>query len=153
MFLYRYKNFINESAQYSSISEELKDLQRSENFREWMYELSGRKSSKLVPSNEELIAGYCEDLAVYLHYRYGAELYCTDDESINDGHYFVKLNNKYYDAMNPDGVDKPSEFEWSKRLMQENSEITPEMIDGVLRPLGIEWSVYSDCEHVVKKIQ
>lgn len=147
--MFRFRNFILESKSESMV-EELKDIENSPTFIEWLYELAGRQGVRQKIRKEDLLAGYCEDLAVYLHYKYGAELVAVDDRSINDGHYFVKINGKFYDVMNPEGVNKPSELVWSKRLMAENEEITPDKIDTLLRPLGIEWSGYETSKRVIK---
>ena len=129
---------------------ELIDIENSMPFKLWLKELGTPISQKITKN--ELISGYCEDLAFYLHYKYEVPIYKTDDKILNDGHYFIKLDNKYYDAMNPSGFIKPSDSEWSKRLMKNNPNITKDLIDSVLKPFDEKpWNGYSRSKHKVKK--
>lgn len=142
----KYNEFTNKTEMLVS---ELHNIETSEPFIKWLEALGTPRTYKVT--KDMLISGYCEDLALYLHYRYGAEVFCTDDKDLKDGHYFVKYNNKFYDAMDPDGYDKPSQSVWSKRLMSRHKNITPEMIDKHLRPLDYIWEVYSKESSVIDK--
>jgi hypothetical protein len=130
---------------------ELKDITNSKGFLKWLKVLSGDQETSI--SKEELISGFCEDLAFYLHYKYDVPIYVTDDREINDGHYFVKYDDKYYDGMNPEGYDKPSESEWSKRLIKRTGgKVTANMIDSHLKLFNEKpWSEYEKNKHIIEK--
>jgi len=56
--------------------------------------------------------------------------------------------------MNPLGVSKPSEFEWSNGLMRSDKKITPQMIDDLLKPFDeVPWGGYSNSRNsIIKEI-
>lgn len=146
-----FKNWINENVNdlVIKMEEELSDIENSEEFKIWLKELG---STEPV-TREMLINGYCEDLAFYLHFKYGAEIWVTDDAEINDGHYFVKLGDKFYDGMDPKGYPKPSDSTWSQRVIKNSGRVTPEIIMKHLKPFDEKpWSGYTSSAHVIKNI-
>lgn len=121
--------------------QELRDIEKSPPFLEWLYALGFPRDE--VITKEMFIEGYCEDLAIYLSYKYRVQVKGVDccDLHVN-GHWFVELDGRYYDALNPEGVVIPSELEWSKQAMVSNPAIKPEQIDNKLQDLDLIWNRY-----------
>ena len=131
----------------NTFEEEIHNFITNPVFEKWMTELSGG-----IPSfpNEEraYIEGYCEDLAFYFHYKYDLPIWKVDSVETKDGHYFVKFKDKFYDAMNPYGVTKPSELVWAKESMERHFT-TPELIDSNLEEFNeTPWTGYSSSKDV-----
>jgi len=137
------------TSKLEQLKNELRGIESSSDFKRWMRELSGGSDQTIT--REKLISGFCEDLAVYLHYKYGAEIFKTDDKELKDGHYFVKFGSKFYDAMDPEGYSKPSQSVWSERLMKQDRTISPDMIDKHLKPYDWNdtWTVYKTSKKVI----
>ena len=141
------KTFENFNLKKDLISE-LSEITTSKPFLIWMKELNGGVEQQVT--TDELIGGYCEDLAFYLHYRYKLSIYKVDSAEVQDGHYFVKYDNLYFDAKNPTGVTKPSDFEWAKKSMK-TFDTTPEIINSNLEKFSEKpWSGYSSSKFIVK---
>lgn len=60
-------------------------------------------------TNDKLIHGFCEDFAVYVAKKYGVELY-----DLGRSHVLMKLDGRYYDGYNVDGVDHLSDLQFVK---------------------------------------
>lgn len=112
---YKHKNSLKESTNIkdSEMSKELQHILSSKQFQEWLRVLG---SDPTTLRQWDLTNGYCEDLAVYLHKKYGAKMCVLDDKILNDGHYFVELDGKYYDGINWDGVEKIEDLDWCKKI-------------------------------------
>jgi hypothetical protein len=108
-------NLVEKLLNESALERELAQIADSPEFNRWLGLLDDNGDRPLKPiTTELLVSGFCEDLAVYLHYKYGAEVVHTDTPALphNCGHYFVRMDGKYYDALSPSGANKPSEMKF-----------------------------------------
>lgn len=117
---------------FSDITNELsklfKDPLSDPQFKDFLIRLGGGE----IPDdldNTSFIRGWCEDLAIFAHYKYnnkGAELNFVDSIEIRGGHYFIFYKGKYYDSLNPLGKDSINDFVgkdlWSK---SNGKDLTP----------------------------
>lgn len=99
----------------NKLSYELSNITTSKGFKDFLDFLGGGSSPTMT--KELLVSGWCEDLAFYLSKMYNAKIVSLDNAELGDGHYFILKDGKYYDALSPEGVNRPSDLEWSKRLM------------------------------------
>ena len=110
--------------------EELRDLNASKTFTDWMTYLNGGIPECIT--KERLINGLCEDLAYYLHIKYDVEIIyanyfisagITKHEA---GHYFVRNSDGlYYDGWSVDGVCDPWDLQWSKDILNSTLGYNP----------------------------
>lgn len=142
---------------YKTMSDEIEDIENSKQFKDWLEELGTPREDTIT--KEMLISGYCEDLAYYLHYKYGLPVYGVNSRKVNqrnalpDGHWFVKSGNKYYDAMNPKGYEKLSQSVWAIRIKDKHPEIEDSDFDDyVIEDKESIWEVYKDASKIITKI-
>lgn len=135
----KYEEFILESK--TSILLELENIENSDMFLKWMKFINGGESPEI--NSNMLISGFCEDLALYLHYKYKVEVFRLDKRPMTSGHYFIKYKNKYYDGYNRKGVNKPSELTWSIKYANKKN-IKVESLNDILEPLDFIWSGYKE---------
>ena len=125
-----------------NLSIELENIETSVQFKSWLDYLDGGAFSSKILTKNLLVSGYCEDLAVYLYYKYGAEVWWFDRSKGSDGHFFVKKDGKFYDALNPTGVNNISDLEFSKTKVKNID------VDNQSRKLDPKskdwWSVYPE---------
>lgn len=104
--------------------EELKNLNTSQTYIQWMKYLNGDNKDYLDPRN--LINGFCEDVAYYLHTKYDVPIiyisyFLPYLYQISVGHFCVlHINGLYYDGMNTDGVKDVWDLQWSKNILSAN---------------------------------
>ena len=148
----RFKTFENKDHNLLKLlTTELQNIENSHEFKIWLEALGTPLTDTIT--KEQLISGYCEDLAFYLHYKYGAPIYGAGNNTIKDGHYFVKLGEKFYDAMHSEGFSKISESEWAQRLLQRRTDLTAQMIDASTFIFDEKpWDVYIAAKPVVKPV-
>ncbi len=98
---------------------ELKTITTSNDFLSWLQILNGG-TPEVGLTNEKLINGYCEDLAVYLNNKYNVTMCMAsvNVEFLKSGHFYVLFNNKYYDGIDISGVTSPCELVWSSRIIK-----------------------------------
>lgn len=98
---------------YSSMIEELEDLNNSSMFRRYM-KLLFRNANQNDPAFDDLTKycqeGGCEDLGIYMLYKYG------DIELVNIDymHIVIKKDNLYYDSITAKGVSSVYELDFFK---------------------------------------
>lgn len=139
--IYNFSEFILESIDPMIL--ELGDIENSSEFRKWLDILDDNSNKDRIINKHMLLNGYCEDLALYLHYKYGVEVFSLDKRPMVSGHYFVKYKGKYYDGSNREGVNKPSELDWSINYSNKYN-IDVESLNDNLEPLDYIWNGYKE---------
>lgn len=104
--------------------EELKDLNSSSTFKAWMTLLNGGIPYETI-TKEMLINGLCEDLAYYLHVKYGVRIINISGtfKTIRHGlapafgHCCIlDQQDRYFDGYNVEGVSDINELHWVKEI-------------------------------------
>lgn len=104
--------------------EELKNLKLSQTYLQWMRYINGSTNAYLDPRN--LINGFCEDVAYYLHTKYDIPIinisyFLPTEYRLHVGHFCVlHTNGLYYDGVNTDGVIDVWDLQWSKNVLYSN---------------------------------
>ena len=128
------KDIIDESVNnnFSSFKNELINIEKNRDFKSWLKQ-RGYSEDKIARFKKyDAINALCGELAAYLHYKYKVKVYYIETPEISDGHQFVKYDDLYYDAMNPNGVKTPGDLFWSK---QYSKQISKEKINTKVKQL------------------
>lgn len=110
-----YDEFIYEnlSKNFNNISSILKSLPKNENFIEY---LRHTKSFPIHLNRKALIEGYCNDVTIFIKW-----LFPESQMLMSGDHSFIKIDEKYYDGYNYNGVSKYEDlyfFKIDKKLIK-----------------------------------
>lgn len=125
----------------SEIVENLRDYRMDEDWISWMSSLLSipREEVNRKVSPSVLIDGCCEDFAVFFCIKYGVPLWCLDD-----AHFLLVIDGKFYDGFNNLGVSKLKDLEFVKKydlLTGRYRRMSEEEMRGLLK-IDNRWKTY-----------
>ena len=119
-----------------------------DNYIEWMMAINDMSKNEVLNlTRDNLIHGYCEDFAVYFSYKYDIPMLLLGTE-----HDILKVDGKYYDGYNIEGVSKLTDLQYVK----ESPTLSIRTNKGLTKLLEVdeEWKSYkplSSKVHLIKK--
>lgn len=100
------------TSRVEEIRKELHNLDKSAEFRQWLYVISAvEDDSEFARVLQNIASGYCYDLAFYLCIRYNAVLLHS-----GFGHFFIECDGLFFDGVTPDGVLTVPELNYFRKL-------------------------------------
>ena len=126
----------------------IKNFRDNPNFILWMTTVNHCTEEKIRSlTTENYLGGWCEDWALYFAIRYNVPMLFLDER-----HDLVKIDDKYYDAANPEGVSRLSDLEFVKNPANRLSDKTEEELQSMLK-IDNDWKNYPALSHYVHLIE